>query len=130
LDELLELLSEDWITHIASVGGSSYTLTVSGTLRCEGLDGRNNRRRAVSVEVAVSQSQPCITPCLRNSRALLNGEELLLPCNLGEPLQESVANGPRQLDHIADPHRYLSLNLSGELLDPLQVAEDRSLVEQ
>jgi hypothetical protein len=55
---------------------------------------------------------------------------LFLPGDLGEPLQQRIADRLRQLDQIPDPHCNLSLNLGRELLDPLQVSEDRSFVEQ
>jgi hypothetical protein len=60
----------------------------------------------------------------------MNSEKLFLPSDLGEPLQQRIADRLRQLDQIPDPHCNLSLNLGRELLDPLQVSEDRSFVEQ
>ncbi len=107
----------------------------------KGLDCGNDRRRALSVQVAISQSQPRVAPCLGNcgccpewvhvrSYSLLNRQKLLFPDHLGEPLQQRVADWACQFDQVADSHCYLGLNLRRELLDPLQVLEDRSLVEQ
>jgi len=54
----------DTLTSATPAPAASRALTVHGLLHREGLNGGDDRRRTVSVQSAVSQSEPRIAPCL------------------------------------------------------------------